>query len=131
MNKFNRKEMKKITFSRIVRSFKYSISGLKSAFVSESNMIVHLLLSIIAISLGFIFKISLIKWCFIVFSIGFVICTELINTAIEATVDLFTDEIVPLAKIVKDTSAGAVLVSAITSLIIAAIIFIPEIFKLI
>ena len=60
-----------------------------------------------------------------------VISLELVNTAIEAVVDLCTQEYHPLAKIAKDTAAGAVLISAIASVVIGLIIFVPKILSLV
>ena len=57
----------------------------------------------------------------------FSIATELINTSIEATIDLITDKVHPLAKIAKDTAAAAVLIFGFTAIIIAIIIFVPKI----
>ena len=83
---------------------------------------------IIVIICGIIFKISKIEWfiCFIL--IAGVISTELINTAIENTVDLITQEKNPKAKIAKDIAAGAVLIWAIFATIIGGMIFIPKMF---
>ena len=61
---------------------------------------------------------------------GLILSLELVNTAVEAVVDLVTEEKKPLAKIAKDTAAGAVLVSAIAAAIIGCIIFIPYLLEL-
>lgn len=91
-------------------------------------MKIHIFAMIIVIICGIIFKISKIEWfiCFILFA-G-VISTELINTAIENTVDLITQEKNPKAKIAKDIAAGAVLIWAIFATIIGCMIFIPKMF---
>lgn len=112
---------------RLINSFKYAFDGLKYAFIYEQNLTVHILATIIVIILGFLFKISIIEWLVLFLIIGLVIATELINTSIEATIDLITDEINPLAKVAKDTAAAAVLVFGITSLIVGALIFLPKI----
>ena len=115
---------------RLINSFKYAYQGLKYAFKYEQNILVHFLATVIAILLGFIFNISNTEWLVIFLIIGLVIATELINTSIEATIDLITDEINPIAKIAKDTAAAAVLVFGFTALAIAALIFIPKIIAL-
>lgn len=112
---------------RLINSFKYAFDGLKYAFIYEQNLTVHLLATMIVIILGFLFKISIIEWLVLFLIIGLVIATELINTSIEATIDLITNEINPLAKVAKDTAAAAVLVFGITSLIVGALIFLPKI----
>lgn len=112
---------------RLINSFKYAFDGLKYAFLYEQNLTVHVLATIIVIIMGFIFKISVFEWLVLFLIIGLVIATELINTSIEATIDLITDEINPLAKVAKDTAASAVLVFGLTALIVGALIFLPKI----
>ncbi|MBR2708112.1 MAG: diacylglycerol kinase family protein [Bacilli bacterium] len=112
---------------RLINSFKYAFQGLKYAFIYEQNLTVHILATIIVIIFGFIFKISIFEWLVLFLIIGLVIATELINTSIEATIDLITDEINPLAKIAKDTAAAAVLIFGLTALIVGALIFLPKI----
>lgn len=116
---------------RLINSFKYALEGLKYAFLYEQNLTVHIIATIIVIILGCLFKISVTEWLVIFLIIGLVIATELINTSIEATIDLITDEINPLAKIAKDTAAAAVLVFGLTALIVGALIFIPKIINII
>ena len=71
------------------------------------------------------------EWLVLTLIIGLVIATELINTSIEATIDLVTKEVHPLAKVAKDTAAAAVLIFGITALIIGLIIFVPKFIGLI
>lgn len=116
---------------RLINSFKYAFDGLKYAFIYEQNLTVHILATIIVLIIGFLFKISILEWLVLFLIIGLVIATELINTSIEATIDLITDEINPLAKIAKDTAAAAVLIFGLTALIVGGLIFIPKIINLI
>ncbi len=127
----SRDELKKRGIHRLFKSFSYAIDGLKYAFKYEQNILVHTLAMILVIIAGFIFKISLFEWLVLFLIIGLVIATELINTSIEATIDLVTKEIHPLAKIAKDTAAAAVLVFGLTAIVIGCIIFIPKILVLI
>lgn len=83
-----------------------------------------MLLVIIA---GIILKITQVEWIVCIILFGFVITIELINTAIETTVDIAMPNINEKAKLAKDISAGAVLISAIISVIVGLIIFIPKI----
>lgn len=112
---------------RFINSFKYAGEGIKEAFQTEQNLKIHFIIMILVIIAGFIYRISAIEWiaCFILF--GLVISLELINTAIETTVDIACPEKNPKAKIAKDVAAGAVLVSAIMSVIVGLIIFLPKI----
>ena len=116
---------------RLFKSFTYAFDGLKYAFKYEQNILVHTLATILVIIAGFFFKISLFEWLVLALIIGLVIATELINTSIEATIDLVTKETHPLAKIAKDTAAAAVLVFGLTAIIIGCIIFLPKILVLI
>lgn len=106
-------------------SFKYAIEGLTAALKEEPNLKFHLLAAVLVIILSWVLKISLTDWVIVVLLIGFVISVELTNTAIEAIVDAFTDKEHPGAKLAKDISAGAVLVSAITSIFVGLLIFLP------
>lgn len=117
-------------FKRLIKSFKYASEGFMYSLKNEQNLIVHIGTAIIAIIFGFIFKISIIEWLFILIMIGLVFCSELINTSIEALVDLVSPEKHPLAKIAKDTAAGAVLCLCSVAFIGGLIIFIPKVIGL-
>ena len=107
-------------------SFKHAWDGIITAFHTQPNFKVHLFFSSVAVLLGIILKISTTEWAVIFFVIGTGLAIELINTAIEFTVDLLTQEYRLLAKFAKDTSAGAMLIYAFFSVIIAAVIFLPK-----
>ena len=115
------------SIKRLIKSFKYAFKGIIYTFKNEQNIIVHTIIMILVIIFGIIFKINKYEWLICIILFGLVISAELINTAIEATVDLKCKEINPLAKIAKDTSSGSVLLLAITSVIVGCIIFIPKI----
>lgn len=123
----SRDKQKQFGIKRLYNSFRYAIQGIQYAFRYEQNMVVHILTTIMVIIMGIFFKISTIEWIICVILIGFVIATELINTAIEAVVDLISPQVHPLAKIAKDTAAGAVFVFALTAIIAGILIFLPKI----
>lgn len=127
----SRDDLKKKGINRLFKSFKYAYEGLKYAFKYEQNILVHFLATILVIIVGIFFKISMTEWLVLTLIIGLVIATELINTSIEATIDLVTKETHPLAKIAKDTAAAAVLVFGLTAIVIGCIIFVPKILVLI
>ena len=127
----SRDDLKKKGINRLVKSFTYAFDGLKYAFKYEQNILVHTLATILVIIAGIFFKISLTEWLVLALIIGLVIATELINTSIEATIDLVTKEVHPLAKVAKDTAAAAVLVFGLTAIVIGCIIFLPKILVLI
>lgn len=109
-------------------SFKYAFQGILQELKEEQNLKIHILIMILVIIAGIYYKISKFEWIACIMLFGMVISLELINTAIENTVDLAMPEKHPKAKIAKDVAAAAVLVEAVTSAIIGLIIFIPKIF---
>lgn len=126
----SRDKLKEKGIKRFIKSFNYALDGLKYAFKYEQNIIAHTFATILVVSFGFIFHISYIEWLIVFLIIGLVIATELINTSIEATIDLITKENNPLAKVAKDTAAAAVMVFAIIAVILGLMIFVPKILGL-
>ena len=112
---------------RRIKSFGFAIQGVVTFCKTQPNGWIHLLGALFAIALGLVYKINPMEWCMIVFAIAFVIATEMLNTGLEFLTDLASPSIHPLAKKAKDVAAGAVLVAAIASVVIAAIIFLPKI----
>jgi len=112
---------------RLLASFSFATQGLLHVISKERNMQIHLTIACIVLFLAYFLSISKIELIILLLCIGIVISLESINTAIERTVDLCTDEIKPLAKQAKDIAAGAVFVFAIFSVIIGIIIFIGPI----
>ena len=115
--------------NKLKNSFKYAIEGIITGIKNETNMKIHITIMIFVIIFGIVLKISKIEWIICIILFGLVISSELMNTAIENTVDLITMEKNPKAKIAKDVAAGAVLVNAVTSAIIGLLIFLPKILK--
>lgn len=113
---------------KFILAFKFAFSGFFNAIKKERNMKIHLLAVVIVLIMGYVYKISNVEWMICIVLFGLVISAELINTGIEQTVNLVTEEKNLIAKYAKDVSAGAVLVNAIVSVIIAGIIWIPKIF---
>lgn len=111
-------------------SFENALNGIKSAFSTEYHMTIHSYFAVAVIICAALFQISYYEWliCFIL--IGAVFACELINTAIEAVVNMITTENNFYAKVAKDTAAGAVLVMSIASAVIGLIIFVPKFFEL-
>ena len=112
-------------------SLKNSLNGIKNAFGSERNLKIQIVIALIVIILTLILKIELVKAMFVYISIFFVIVSEIINTAIEKTVDLVTEEYNEKAKLAKDIAAGGVLISAINSIVIGILVFGKEIIDII
>ena len=118
---------KKMSFQRFLNSIKFSIDGLVNAYQNEQSLWLHAICTIGIIILGFLLQISFNEWAVIVIALVIVLAVELLNTAIEATVDLVTKENHPLAKVAKDCGSAAAFVSSIMVFIICCFIFIPKI----
>ena len=108
-------------------SFKHATHGIITAFTTQPNFRIHTLIGLAVIISGYFLAISTQEWLILVLTMTFVVVTELINTSIEAVVDLITEQHNQYAKIAKDVAAAAVLSSAISSIIIGLIIFLPKI----
>lgn len=112
---------------KFLKSFVYAFNGIFTSIKNERNIKIHIVIMILAIIFGIILKISKTEWLICIILFGLVISMELINSAIEKVVDLVTKEKNEQAKIIKDTAAGAVLVTAIAAAIIGFMIFVPYI----
>ncbi len=126
MNMEYKRTHKKFTRERYQNSFKNSLAGFTYSFRYEQNMIVIVCAACVVILAGFLFQISFMEWLFCIIIIGMIAATELMNTAIEAVVDLASPKKHPIAKIAKDTASAAVLVYVIVAIIGGLIIFVPK-----
>ena len=113
--------------NKLIHSFKYAFEGIITGLKKEQNMKIHIIIMILVIIFGIMLKINTTEWIICILLFGLVISMELMNTAIENTVNLITKEKNQQAKIAKDVAAGAVLASAIVSAIIGLMIFVPKI----
>lgn len=118
---------KKLSIADRMNSFKYALKGLKLLFKTQHNAWIHLAAFVLIVVSGYYFKLNKMEWIAILFAAGFVFTAEIINTSIE----FLTDHVSPAkheqAGKVKDLAAAAVLIAAITALLIGALIFIPKI----
>ena len=114
----------------LIESFNYAVSGIIYTLKTERNMKVHLVIAIIVILSSLFFDFSKVELLILFFAIALVLITEMINTAIEKTVDLITDDFHPLARLAKDIAAGAVLIAAINSLIVGYLLFLRIVYYL-
>ena len=116
--------------ARYVKSFRHAIDGIVYAIENEHNILIMMLATIFVLIASFLLDISKLELMLVVICIGTVIACEMINSAIEACVDLETTEENKLAKIAKDCASGASLVLSVMSFFVAGIIFIPKILEL-
>lgn len=107
------------------KSFHYAFEGIKHVFKTQQNVRIHLIVITAVIILTFWLAIPFNDAAIIFLTIGMVLGTEFINTALEALVDLVSPDHHPLAKIVKDVCAGAVLICAIAAVLVGICLFGP------
>ncbi|MDR2429154.1 MAG: diacylglycerol kinase family protein [Candidatus Margulisbacteria bacterium] len=105
------------------------MQGIYQAFRQESNLRIHFVAAALAAGAGFVFKLSAGEWAVLLLTITLVIFAELINTALEANVNLATKKHQPEAKLAKDAAAGAVLLTALNAVLIGLLIFVPKIWE--
>lgn len=115
---------------KTIRSFKYAAAGVYTFFRNECNGQVQLMAAVVAITLGFGLHITHLEWIVTLLCIAAVLSLEMINTAVEKLCNLVQPDYHPAVKIIKDISAGAVLLSAVVSLVIGIIIFLPRVILL-
>lgn len=103
--------------------FRRATEGLVHVFRTQRHMRFHFVTATIIVLIGAMMQLERTQWFLLYFAMALVFLAELLNTAIEACVDLFTDSYHTLAKIAKDIAAGAVLVATILALIVALLVF--------
>lgn len=111
-------------------SFKHALDGFVYAVTTQPNFRIHLLATVMVVFLGLYFSISPIEWLILIFTVNMVLVAEMVNTSIEAMVDLITTERRADAKTAKDVSAATVLISSTLSVIVALFIFLPKILEI-
>ncbi len=104
---------------------------LKDFFNREQNLLVHFTATIVVTICGIYFDLKLYEWLLVYSMIALVITSELINSAIELTVDTYTKKFHPLAMVAKDVAAAAVVVSAFTAICVGLYVFLPKFISLI
>ncbi len=117
--------------AKFIAGFGYAFPGLWYALRTQVNMRVHLSIAVLAILLGILLRISTVEFAIISVMITIVFVAEMFNTVFELSIDLFSPEYHPLAKLAKDVAAGAVLLSAIFAVVIGLLIFGPRLWALI
>uniref|UniRef100_UPI0031B9F9A5 diacylglycerol kinase family protein n=1 Tax=Paenibacillus hubeiensis TaxID=3077330 RepID=UPI0031B9F9A5 len=103
--------------------FRNAAEGIVYGLRTQRNVQVHTGAAFLMCAAGVFFGISKMEWLFVLTAIFLVLVTELMNTAVEAAVDLAEPNIHPLAKAAKDTAAGAVLLAAVFAVIVGCIVF--------
>jgi diacylglycerol kinase len=115
----------------LVASFRYAFAGLWYLVRTQRNAQIHLALGMLAIGLGLVFGLERWEWVTLVLICALVLAAEGINTALEAVVDLASPNYHLLAKRAKDVAAGTVLLTALASLVVGALLFLPRFWPLV
>ncbi|MDA9470174.1 Diacylglycerol kinase [Enterococcus sp. 5H] len=114
-----------------IASLEFALQGIKTAFKEERNMRTHVLAGIAAIVAGFVFRLSLSEWLWLLLVIFLVLVMEMVNTVFENVVDMFTDfHFHPIGKKIKDMAAGAVLLTTGFAVIVGVLLFGPKIWQI-
>ena len=104
-------------------SFGYALNGIRQTAGRERNFRIQIFLGMVAVIACIVFRVDALHFVMVAFAIFFVLCMELVNTAIEALTDLACGgKPHPLAKLAKDAAAGAVLLASVFALVVGAIV---------
>ncbi|MEP7264213.1 MAG: diacylglycerol kinase family protein [Bacteroidota bacterium] len=121
------KDTSGFSFRSRLKSFRYAFNGMRLLILQEHNARIHFVAAIIAILMGYILNLTSAEWCLLTLVIAGVFIAELINTAIENLCNVVQPDYHEKIKVVKDVSAAAVLLAALSAVIVAMILFIPKI----
>jgi diacylglycerol kinase (ATP) len=113
---------------KLIESFNYAISGVIYALKTQRNMKIHFGVAMLVLAVSLFMDFSRIELLLLFFTISLVLVTEMINTSIETTIDMITDNYHPLAKVAKNVAAGAVLISAINAVVVAYLLFFDRLY---
>lgn len=117
--------------NRMARSFKDAFAGLNYCYKTQPNLVIHVVIGVLVLSLSLLIRVSLLELLFLVTAAFGVLIAEVFNTALERAVDVATQEHNKLAHLAKDVAAGAVLLSAAYAIIVGGVIFGTRLWKLI
>jgi len=115
--------------SDLLTSFKYAFAGVWHILQTQRNARIHVCLALVAVVLGLWLGLSRTEWAVITLTIGLVLVAEAFNTVAESAIDLVTREYHPLARIAKDVAAGAVLLAAMTAVVVGLLILGPPLWR--
>lgn len=120
-------ERKEFSFRARLKSFCYAFDGLMTLIKTEHNARIHLCAAVCGIVAGCVFGISVAEWMAVAFAAGFVFAMEAVNSAVEYLADFVSPDKHELIRNAKDVAAAAVLIAAITAVIIGGLVFVPKI----
>jgi undecaprenol kinase len=114
----------------LTRSFGFAFSGIGDAFKNEPNFRIHTTAAVIVLVAAALLGFNPLEWLVLLLTIYLVIAFELLNTVLEKIVDLASPKVSETARMAKDISAAAVLTSAILSIVVGIVLFLPKILSL-
>ena len=109
-------------------AFANSLNGIWYTIKTQKNIKIQIVIALIVVIAAVAFKFTAIEYIFLTFACFLVFITEIVNTAIEVTINLITEKYHPLAKIAKDVGAGSVLVASLNAIIVGCILFLGKMF---
>ena len=115
----------------IVRKFAYALYGLKTSLKEEKSLVIHLVIAILTFIISGVLKINITQWAIVVTMVGVVISSELMNTAIENTVDLISFKYNINVKKIKDIAAAATFILALAAIVVGLLIFVSRIIEMV
>lgn len=113
----------------IIDSFRHAFAGLWYALRTQRNTRIHLTIAVAVVALGVWLGLSFTEWAVVVLTIGLVLVSEMLNTVAESLVDLISPDYHPQAKIVKDVTAGVVLLGAVLAVIVGLLVLGPPLWS--
>jgi len=114
---------------KLPHSFQDAVAGLLYVVRTQRNAQIHLTIALVVVLLGVWLRLPLLHWAVLVLTMGFVLVGEMLNTVAETLVDLVSPGYHPLAKIAKDIAAGAVLLTALVSVVVGFLILGPPLWQ--
>lgn len=112
-----------------IRSLGFALAGIRQFFLRERNGQIQGVIALLVMAAGFLFRVTRHEWLAMLVCTALVISLEMLNSAIERICNMYTTEFHPAVKIIKDVAAAAVLWSAIISLVIGLLVFVPYIVR--
>ena len=107
----------------IIESFNFAIEGIIHVLRTQRNMRIHFAIAIGVLVAALAFDVSRLELIALLLAIAFVLIAEMVNTAIEAAVDVASTSFDPMAKLAKDIGAGAVLIAAVNAIAVGYLVF--------
>jgi diacylglycerol kinase len=113
-----------------VLSFGAALQGVAYVVRTQPNVWIELAALAVVMGAGVWFGISAVEWAVLGLTVALILALEAVNTAVETVIDLVSPQLHPLAKIAKDTAAGALIIAVVGSIFVAAMIFVPRLWAL-